>query len=73
MLGTIMLNNERLGAAEMTTRLRACFMAMALTVAFLQIVCPLDWKRKNKVPPGLCFADTEWNDDAVDTLFLKPI
>jgi len=47
--------------------------ATTRAIAFLQIVCPLDWKRKRKVPPGLRFADTPRNDDAVDTLFLKPI
>jgi len=40
---------------------------------FLQIVCPLDWKKKHKVPPGLRFADTHRNDDAVDTLFKTDI
>src|SRR5579864_6499124 len=40
---------------------------------FYKIVWPLDWKRKHKVPPGLRFADTPRNGDAVDTLFLKPI
>jgi len=41
--------------------------------AFLPNSVRLDWKRKHKVPPGLRFADTSRNDDAVDTLFLKPI
>src|SRR5579864_402399 len=51
----------------------ASLLRKPLFIAFLQIVCPLDWKRKHKVPPGLRFADTPRNDDAVDTLFLKLI
>jgi len=41
--------------------------------AFFTNSVPFGLEEKHKVPPGLRFADTLRNDDAVDTLFLKPI